>query len=149
MVYKVLDVARYIIEYCIGLGKPISNLKLQKMLYFLWIDYYKMNREPLFAEEICAWQLGPVVPEVYYEYCAYGGMPIYRIEDKECSIQECDKSILENSIANYMCKSARELVNLTHAQGKPWEKVYNNGKGLRSIIPFKMIQELECEDAVR
>ena len=50
MSFQVMDVARYIINYCTEQGKPVSNLKLQKMLYYLWIDYYKNTNEYLFDE---------------------------------------------------------------------------------------------------
>ena len=35
MAYKVLDVARYIINYSNKMEYGISNLKLQKLLYFV------------------------------------------------------------------------------------------------------------------
>ena len=36
--YTALDVSRYVITQCSQAEKPISNLKLQKVLYFLWAD---------------------------------------------------------------------------------------------------------------
>ena len=79
MWYDALDVAKYIITRCYEQGNPISNLKLQKILYFLWADFYRETRRYLFFDDICAWQLGPVVPKVYYEYCPHAGRPIFNI----------------------------------------------------------------------
>ena len=76
MVYTAVDIAKYIVSYCAHRQRPISNLKLQKMLYYTWIDYYKKTNNALFLNDICAWQLGPVVPDVYYEFCSYAGTPI-------------------------------------------------------------------------
>ena len=41
MTYTAVDIAKYIVSYCSGKNRPVSNLKLQKMLYYTWIDYYK------------------------------------------------------------------------------------------------------------
>ena len=41
MTYSAVDIAKYIVSYCSGKHRPVSNLKLQKMLYYTWIDYYK------------------------------------------------------------------------------------------------------------
>ena len=68
MTYSAVDIAKYIVSYCSGKHRPVSNLKLQKMLYYTWIDYYKKTGTALFFNEICAWQLGPVVPDAYYEF---------------------------------------------------------------------------------
>ena len=75
MWYKVLEVAKYIISRCSELRNPVSNLKLQKMLYFIWIEFYKHTGRTLFLDDICAWQLGPAVPIVYYEFCQYPENP--------------------------------------------------------------------------
>ena len=74
--YSAVDVAKYIVSYSTQQGKSISNLKLQKMLYYLWVDYYKSTGRELYVDDICAWQFGPVVPDVYYEFCSYAGTPI-------------------------------------------------------------------------
>ncbi len=72
--YPAQYVADYTISYCTRAKKPISNLKLQKMLYFLWVDYYKKTKCELYLDDICAWKLGPVVPNVYYNFCLYAGI---------------------------------------------------------------------------
>ena len=56
---------------------PVSNLQLQKLLYFSWIDYYQKKKGAyLFDESFVAWPLGPVVLSAYYDFCAYGAEPI-------------------------------------------------------------------------
>lgn len=141
--YNALDVAKYVINYCNEKQQPISNLKLQKLLYFLWVDFYKQRKCSLFHDNICAWQLGPVVPDVYYEFCSYAGLPIAR---KYCvaNIEENDKTIIEKIIDNYINLSAFKLVEKTHESNTPWAKVYNNGTGARNIIPADLILKLEC-----
>ena len=142
MKYFAKDIAKFIISYCSSLFHPISNLKLQKILYFVWIDYYKETLCELYSDEICAWQLGPVVPEVYYEYCSYGGRPID--ENYKTEIADEDVVILQKIIDKYVYLSTSSLVNITHQPGKPWDLVYKNGMGNRHPIPFELIKSLEC-----
>lgn len=49
MTYSAVDIAKYIVSYCSGKHRPVSNLKLQKMLYYTWIDYYKKTGTALFS----------------------------------------------------------------------------------------------------
>lgn len=143
MTYYVTEIAKYIITYCSNKKRPISNLKLQKILYFLWIGYFKENNCNLFSENICAWQFGPVVPEVYYEFCSYAGSPINKIYDIEICNKN-DSNIINKLIDKYIEYSASKLVELTHKDLKPWSIIYNNGAGLRNIIPFDLIISKEC-----
>lgn len=144
MIYDVTEIARYIITYCAKKKNPISNLKLQKILYFVWIDYFKKNNCNLFNENICAWQFGPVVPKVYYEFCSYAGSPINKIYETAIDNQN-DLNIINTSIDKYIEYSARKLVDITHEISKPWSIIYNNGLGLRNIIPFNLIISKECQ----
>ena len=144
MAFKALDVAKYIVDYCTRSNMPVSNLKLQKILYYLWIDYYNAKNEALFIENICAWQFGPVVPDVYYEFCSYAGTPISKKYD-ELELSNLNiVDILNKMIDKYIGISPTELVNMSHEIGRPWDRIYKNGLGYREIIPFDLIVQLEC-----
>ena len=140
------SIAKYIVSYCIKNNNPVTNLKLQKMIYFIWVDYYKQTRKTLFDDNFYAWQLGPVVPSVYFNYCSYGGLPIIPLFDNHLPdiILTTDlQSTLPDIIDKYMPLSARTLVDKTHADGTPWSIVFDNGRGNRSEIPFSLIREKE------
>lgn len=140
--YPAQYVADYIITYCTRAKCPISNLKLQKILYFLWVNYYKRTKCELYFDDICAWKLGPVVPNVYYNFCSYAGTPISL--ELPNRIEETDIGLLDSIIGQYLPMPASTLVNMTHAKGKPWDLVYQDGAGNRSVIPFSLIRDLEC-----
>lgn len=59
----------------------LSNLKLQKMLFFSQALHMKLNGERLFDDEMEAWQFGPVVREVYKKYGVNGSLPISTFKD--------------------------------------------------------------------
>lgn len=143
--YSAIVIAKYIVTFCAKAEKPISNLKLQKMLYFIWIDYFKATGKYLFKDDICAWQFGPVVPDVYYEFCPFGGIPINRTFDEANSLVRTeDKAIIDNAINTYLPYSASYLVDKTHQPGTAWSVTYRNGLGLREVIRPLTIIEAEC-----
>ncbi|MGN0273000.1 MAG: Panacea domain-containing protein [Lachnospiraceae bacterium] len=144
MIYNASSVANYIIDKCSKMEKPISNLQLQKVLYFTWIEYYKRTGKTLFLDDICAWQFGPVIPTVYYEYCSYGGRPINVMCQSELLPQ--DEKILDGIIDKYVDIPVNVLVNMTHEKGTAWEKIYQDGIGNRRVIPFELIKQTECEE---
>lgn len=142
MVYTAVDIAKYIVSYCAHRQRPISNLKLQKMLYYTWIDYYKKTNNALFLNDICAWQLGPVVPDAYYEFCSYAGTPISVTFN--VSVDSSDVSLINSIIDSYISIPASTLVNKSHRKGGAWDIVYRDGIGNRDVIPFSLIREKEC-----
>ncbi|MCM1047386.1 MAG: DUF4065 domain-containing protein [Clostridiales bacterium] len=140
--YRAMDIANFIIDTCTRMNKPVSNLRLQKLLYFAWVDYYRETNMYLFEDNMQAWQLGPVVPEVYYEYCAYGGKPINLLFEFCTSINDI-KDILIKIIERYILVPVSELVNRTHQPDTAWFAIYNNGLGNRNVIPFWLIRKCE------
>lgn len=71
--YNVLDVCRYVINYSNDKDYIISNLKLQKILYFIQAYFLINKNNACFKEIIEAWDFGPVIPKAYSEYKQYGG----------------------------------------------------------------------------
>ena len=82
MTYNVLDICRHIINYSDEKDYGVSNLKLQKLLYFVQAYFMleKKDHTPCFHEKIEAWDFGPVVPEAYQEWAKYGSCDIPLIE---------------------------------------------------------------------
>ena len=78
---KALEVAKYVVTKCKKDEYPISNLQLQKILYYIQHDFLKKNNKPLFDDDFEAWKFGPVVPSVYYEYSYLGALKIYEEYD--------------------------------------------------------------------
>ena len=40
MAYGAKNIANFVVNYCAQNGSPVTNLKLQKILYYLWIDLF-------------------------------------------------------------------------------------------------------------
>lgn len=92
--YRAIDLSKYIVSKCVSDNQPISNLQLQKILYYIQKDYLKRN-EKAFSDDIETWQFGSVIPNVYYYYCGFGVMPIVFSRDSfELDIK--DKNIIDD-----------------------------------------------------
>lgn len=108
--------------------EPISNLKLQKLLYY--VQGFNLARfgEPLFTEPIEAWLYGPVVPCVYEHFKEYGSQGIL-IEKEEKIVELCkEQDELFNKVYEvYNAFSAIGLMNLTHSES-PWKST-EHGRG--------------------
>ena len=143
MISNAKNIAQYIVNYFIDAGAPISNLQLQKLLYFLWIDYYKKKEcAYLFDENFVAWPLGPVVLSAYYDFCAYGAEPIFRY--RPISLPGLDTKILDACLARFKGRTAYDLVNESHREGGAWDSVYRGGEGRDRVIDFELIVDKEC-----
>ncbi|MBS9334904.1 DUF4065 domain-containing protein [Fructobacillus sp. M1-13] len=70
--YDVMNIANYVVVYALRIGKPISNLLLQKVLYYLYVDYLVNKNIKLFNEPIEKWGYGPVLPDVYHNFKSNG-----------------------------------------------------------------------------
>lgn len=124
MIYKAQDVATYIIKKCDNDNLVMSNLKLQKVLYFLQAEFLITKGEPCFEDTIEAWDFGPVVPNVYKKYLVYGCamIPAMHMEVPDVFYAE-DKKIIDNMIKELSKYSTTTLVEITHQQ-KPWIDAY-------------------------
>ena len=138
--YSVLDVARYIIWYCKKKGYSISNLKLQKILYFVQAEFLVSTGTPCFKEEIEAWEFGPVVPEVYHEFKIFGSadIPKFVCMRADESILKKDKAIINEMVDQCGEYAASTLVEITHNQD-PWLNAYE--KYCNNVIEKEAIKQ--------
>ncbi len=98
----------------------ISNLKLQKLLYYAKGFHQAIFDEPLFPEKLWAWTHGPVVPDVYHEYKKYGRGPITELEYDPTPKLDEDQTELLNEVWSVLGQfSAWKLRDMSHNE-KPW-----------------------------
>lgn len=110
------DVAKYFLAQTDeDAGDLISNLKLQKLLYYAQGFYLALYDEPLFAESVEAWTHGPVVPELYHAYKHYDSSSIPIPDDIDFSkYDERTRELLDEVYCVYGQFSAWKLQNMTH-----------------------------------
>lgn len=103
----------------------VSNLKLQKILYFIQAKFLVEKNTPCFSEKIEAWTFGPVIPEVHQQYKIFGNahIPCVDVQD-DFKISEQDKALIDNMIDKCAKFTSSQLVEITHRQ-TPWKKRIN------------------------
>ena len=100
-------------------GDLISNLKLQKLLYYAQGAYLAIKGIALFDDPIVAWKHGPVVETVYYEFRSYGSSGIEYDGSDLPVFDDETKNILEQVYRVFGQYSAWKLRELTHCE-TPW-----------------------------
>lgn len=142
--YDVFLIAKYIIMRCNENNQPISNLKLQKILYFVQAEMLVARNKPCFLATIEAWIFGPVVPQIYRQYRIFGNASIpYVGRDSFGEIRNEDRELLNGIIDECGQYSASTLVQITHQQS-PWRDAY--AKGNNSEITRESIYRFFSED---
>lgn len=134
--YTAKDVAEYFISLVDEEnGDFLTNLKIQKLLYYAQGFSLALNRVPLFQEPIVAWNLGPVVEELYEDYKQYGASPVPLPEDFDIEKFDGDtKELLNEVFEVYGQFSPTALVEMTHNE-TPWKKT-----PLKSEISHRKLQ---------
>jgi uncharacterized phage-associated protein len=122
-----------VIQYLISLveietdEEGMTNLRLQKLLYYCQGFYLAMKNKPLYEDPIYAWRHGPVIPDVYYHYKEYGPNPIPISDNFDFnSLTDEEKNIISEVYSVFGQYSAWGLRNKTHIE-KPWANT-NSGK---------------------
>ncbi|MBF8793476.1 SocA family protein [Pseudomonas monteilii] len=134
-----LDVAEYFL-LLEGEGGEISNLKLQKLVYYAQGFSLALLDEPLFDEPIEAWMHGPVVPSLYRRFRDFGSNPIPPSNTFNPSVlTKAQRGLIEEVFDVYGQYSAWKLRQLTHEED-PWKENYEEGEYSREIPQREMKQ---------
>lgn len=133
--------SRYIVNICIDEGMPISNLQLQKILYFCQIEYLRKTSAFLFEDDFQAWRYGPVIPSVYSKYSIWGGTRIVLRNSLNSMVSPVVARVVDPVIKEKRMLKPWELVDQTHKPGSPWYITYNNGLGDGNVINKTLLME--------
>lgn len=132
------NVAIYIINWCLEHNIQITNLKLQKLLYFVQGEYSKIKGSRLISDDFYAWQLGPVVPSVYSEYSIFSSS-VLPAQKPLVRFSEEDACCIDFILQRYAYRTTWNLVELSHQQD-PW-KYQHQIFGDNALIPYESIAD--------
>lgn len=115
------EVADYIICKMRESGDLITNLQLQKLVYYAQAWFLALYDDgPLFEEPIQAWVHGPAQPKLYGRFKKYGWRPITEeIDSPKLSRREC--AHIKEVLKVYGGFTATQLEILTHSEA-PWQE---------------------------
>lgn len=155
-----LDVSRLVIAWLHSNGEEVSNLRLQKLLYYIqgWHLAY-FEGDPMFEDVPEAWIRGPVYPKVYHEYKQHGWndikIPSEPSDDDdaisklatEIGVSPDQYKLVESVLSKYQSLTPTQLEMLTH-QEDPWLKSREGLSPLQGSnrdIPHEVISEFFSE----
>ncbi|HLA58834.1 MAG TPA: type II toxin-antitoxin system antitoxin SocA domain-containing protein [Puia sp.] len=147
MPYFATQIAGIFVKIGIAEKNYLSQMKLQKVVFFAHGYHLAKYDEPLIKEEFQAWKFGPVVQSIYHEFKLYGSSPIADTDFIDFFIDLDPKKLSDaaQDTINYSWEvtkglTAYELSNWTHSIGSPWQQSYNP-KDREIIIKNDLIKD--------
>ncbi len=128
---KALDVAAYLIWKSAQDGTEMTHLKLQKLCYYAQGYALALYPEPVFEEEIEAWDIGPVVAELWHHYHKYQRESIPPPEDPP-EVDLWIRKLLDEVSQRFGWMSLWDLRNHTYDE-EPWREAWYSLDQCRTI----------------
>ncbi len=137
MPFSAAAVANEFLRLAYADRRPVTPLKMQKLVYFAHGWYLAVTGRPLISESVQAWKYGPVIPTLYKEFKEYGDEPIpfpamTFVPGKGKSVVSLDdegttdevalaRQVIQRVWAEYGSLTAEQLSSITHDEGSPWD----------------------------
>jgi uncharacterized phage-associated protein len=154
--YEARKVCNFLIARYGERSFDLTNLRLNKLLYFIHGWGLTSRPEGLVRNHFLAWQHGPVIKPVYDAFKNFGDKPVTRpaqfldyatgttrtIEHDDITV--ADAKTICHVFENYATYTTSELRNLSHEAGGPWDVVYRaclNDKRMSPRIPNDLIRQ--------
>jgi uncharacterized phage-associated protein len=146
-------VANLILDRADQLGIQITNMAINKIIYFVHAWCLVSFGRPFVVQSFEAWQHGPLIQDVYHSFKIFGDKPITgraKCLDRPSAryiVCELDwvgneLELFANLVDHYAAIPAIKLRNMTHAADGPWDRIWNyegpSNPGMR--IPNELIQ---------
>lgn len=128
-------------------GRQVTNLALQKLLYFAHGLYLVDTTKPLVTGFFEAWRYGPVHPTAYHAFKCEGADPIrIRADIRDpfggvrlvpaCTDQTVT-ALIRRIVSTYGAMTAGRLVEVSHAKNGPWAHIVNEA-GTKTILGLRI-----------
>jgi len=156
MPFSSVAVANEFLNLAQSAGKSLTQMQLQKLVFFAHGWYLALTDRPLIDEQVEAWRFGPVIRSLYAKFREYGSSPVshlyspmvYEETDDGLALNEESPPRVEGSeeaafarrvIARvwdvYGGFTAYQLSNMTHLPGTPWHEVVSGYEDRGLSIP--------------
>jgi uncharacterized phage-associated protein len=140
------EIACYIVRFFQDAGDPISNLKLQKLLYYVQGWHLAFKGECAFPDRLEAWVHGPVQPGIYGSFKHNRWCPIVE-EVSKTELPAEMASVVNAVLEAYGGDSGYELELRTH-QEPPWLKARGDlpqDAESNRVIDIELMRSFFCE----
>lgn len=159
MPYKAVEVANEFLKLAHAEGRDLTNMQLQKLVYFAHGWHLAVTGEPLTDDDPRAWDYGPVYRDLWEHLKRYGRQVISRLisEDDinpfarlfnkppadpyQANLDGQALELIKTVWRKYGGYSAFKLSDLTHMAGTPWDQTYFGEGGKNASIDPKLIEK--------
>jgi uncharacterized phage-associated protein len=135
--YDVRAVANLALDFAEEEGCSLSNMQINKLVYFLHVDLLALTGQPLVSAKIEAWEHGPVFRELYSQFKVHGDAPISgratalspqtgMPEVVRVQLQPEVVDLLRPLVRKYSALSASAMRAASHVKGGPWDRAWNH-----------------------
>lgn len=146
--YHAIDVAKRFLDLAQTEGMLLSNMKIQKLVFFSQVVALNVFKRPIHDNASLAWDFGPVVQELYDVVHRFvtPTRKEFSLNDADFAaafgnaepIEDRDALNVINAVWNkFKNWTAFQLSNLTHRPGSPWAHVYAESQ--YAVIPHSLI----------
>ena len=149
MTYDSRHIANYLLDKADSINLPLTQISLQKTVFYSHGWYLVLREKPLINDEIEAWTYGPVIRSLRENFRIFGRA---RIVDKRAyfydpitdetrfeayDIAVGDREFLDRMLSFYGKMDPSILIKMTHREGSPWDKVMSaaDHANLGRVIP--------------
>ena len=126
-------VANEVLDRAEQRGREVTNLDMQKIVYFLHGHYLSRHGRPLVEDEFEAWNYGPVHRVLYNAFRAYEATaiegraqafdPVRRIARELPQLTDPEVlALMDEILGAYLDIPTFDLVEMTHKPGTPWSR---------------------------
>ena len=133
--YSVRGLANWVLDYAAELGQPVTNMALNKLVYFAVERMLVRQLAALTNAKIEAWDHGPVFREVYQAFKQHGDRAITtrasffsvksgEVERSVAELSREDEHFLRGALLDLLPLSASKLRELSHIEGGAWHRVW-------------------------
>ena len=124
MSYSAASVANAFIDIAVDNGFYLTNLKLQKLVYFAHGWYLAFTDTPLIDDDVQSWKYGPVIQSLHNDLKHYGLKPITKKipTDENVVYKSEDWDFICSVYRKYSIFSPAQLIAMTHEPDSPWEQ---------------------------
>lgn len=138
-------VANLFLEMALDKKIELTNLKIQKLMYFAHAECLVKYHRALIRQAFEAWDMGPVIKAAYDQFKKFEGRPIDEpakafdvrasawLPVTSAGIGPGARAVVEQTLITYGRVSAYHLSDLTHQPGSPWHLVRNTPTGVANV----------------
>lgn len=137
--------------------KYCGKIKLIKLLYLLDFEHFRQTGRSVTGMDYRAWKMGPVplafyqewdvpeadlataidiVPEKVIDYTRETVVPKVGFNDSHFTKREL--RIMSDLAERFRDDYSKPMVDVTHAERGPWEKIWDSGRGDNERIPYSL-----------